>query len=817
MNCDFSRSLSTSWLVLLWLLVSPADLRAAADRLEFRRDVLPILSDKCFRCHGPDEATREGGLRLDLPTAITEPADSGQPALVPGEPESSELVRRILSEDEFEQMPPPETKQPLTDDEKQRLIQWIRTGAVYERHWSWEPIRRSPLPAVERADWPIQPIDHFVLERLEREGLAPSPVADPYRLIRRVTLDLTGIPPTPEEVDRFVADDSPPAYDALVDRLLASPAFGERMAWSWLDGARYADSNGYQGDGERTMWPWRDWVVSALNRNLPFDDFTIWQLGGDLLPEATFEQRLATGYLRNHMINGEGGRIPEENRVEYVMDMTETVGTVWLGLTLNCCRCHDHKYDQLSQEDYYALFDFFNQTPVDGSGGNPQTPPVLEVPSPAQRQRRDQLASAVRELAEQIRGEEETLRKLLERSPDQRPPEPLRELETFLTEKSAGLAEQVRQLREWKEQQAALNRSIPRVMVMQDQAERRETFLLNTGLYSRPERQVVARVPASLPSLGDVEQPNRLDLARWLLHDDQPLTARVVVNRVWQEFFGVGLVKTSEDFGTQGEIPSHPELLEWLADELVRSGWDWKHICRLIVTSATYRQSSRVTDDLWQRDPQNRLLARGPRYRLPSWMVRDQALAAGGLLVRQIGGPPVHPYQPEGVWEEATFGRKSYPRDQGEDLYRRSLYTFWRRIVGPTMFFDSAPRQVCVVNPSRTNTPLHALTTLNDTTYVEAGRALAERVLESAGPDATPDTLAVAAFRLVLARPPEGVERDVLVASLRRLEQQFGASPEAAEQFLSVGDSTWNRRFDPIRLAALAACATCHPEPRRGS
>jgi hypothetical protein len=861
MICTLPTQSVSICLVLLWMApLCGAEPGGEENPVDFRSDIRPILTNKCFQCHGPDEATREGGLRLDLAESAWGEADSGERAIVPGDPDDSELVRRILAEDDFERMPPPETKNPLTEREKELLIRWIRSGAEFQRHWSWEPIHRPPLPSVRLQSWVRQPLDRFILAKLEAKGMSPSDVADRYRLVRRVTLDLTGLPPTLEEVDRFAADESPDAYEQLVERLLASPAFGERMAWGWLDAARYADSNGYQGDGERTMWPWRDWVVQALNENLPFDQFSIWQVAGDLLPEATFQQKLATGFLRNHMINGEGGRIAEENRVEYVMDMTETVGTVWLGLTLNCCRCHDHKFDALSQADYFSFFAFFNQTPVDGSGGNPQTPPVLEAPTGEQRGRRGELAELIRRQAEVIQKEEESLGKLLETPAARRSPDDLRGLEAFLREKSAGLAAEVRKLREAREEQNALNRAVPRVMVMEDREEKRPTHVLKVGLYNQPEQEVSARVPESLPTLQRPaeETPNRLDLAGWLFDQQQPLTARVTANRLWQEFFGIGLVKTSEDFGIQGELPSHPELLDWLAHELIDSAWDVKHFCRMLVTSATYRQSSRVTEEAWELDPENRWLSRAPRYRLPAWMLRDQALAVSGLLVPRMGGPSVQPYQPPGVWEEATFGRKSYRQDSGDKLYRRSLYTFWRRIIAPTNFFDNASRQVCVVNPSRTNTPLHALTTMNDITFIEAGRHLAERVLqEEAGevdsvPDgAVPDGIVLdeavrdhatpnnasqvgdrhaddrqvsvskegvsetdraerqvtRLFCLVLGRYPEPAERDILATSLRRLERQFGESPEEAERFLSVGDSSWNRQLDPVRLAALAACA----------
>jgi hypothetical protein len=699
----------------------------AADPVDFGREILPILSDNCFQCHGPDAKARKGDLRLDTQDGALRKDD---PVIVPGKSGESEVIRRLVSTESSKRMPPPKTGRTLSARQIATLRQWINEGAKWGKHWAFEKPRRPSLPAVNDTQWSRNALDQFILARLEQEGLKPSPEASRATLIRRLTLDLTGLPPTPQEVDAVLADRSPDWYEKLVDRLLASPHYGERMVWEWLDAARYADSNGYQGDGERTMWPWRDWAVDALNRNLPFDEFTIWQLAGDLLPNATAEQKLATAFCRNHMINGEGGRIPEENRVDYVMDMAETTGTVWLGLTFNCCRCHDHKFDALSQRDYYGLFAFFNQTPVNGGGGDPATKPVLEV-----------------------------VPKLLTLKP-------------------------------------------VRVMVMEDMPKPRETFILSRGNYEKPGEKVTAAVPAALSV---AKANNRLDLARWLVSADNPLTARVTVNRAWMEFFGNGLVKTPEDFGVQGEKPSHPELLDWLACEF-RSNWDMKALHRLIVTSATYRQSSKVTPALHEHDPQNRLLARGPRFRLPSWMIRDQALAASGLLAGRIGGPSVNPYQPAGVWEEATFGGKRYQQDHGDALHRRSVYTFWRRIIGPTPFFDTAPRQTCVVKPTRTNSPLHALTTLNDVTYVEAARTLAERVLTAIGPDAEPRL--DLAFRLVLARPPSSEEKTVLLAALTRLRREFTADPSAAKKLLAVGESKQNEKLDVIEHAAWTALAT---------
>jgi hypothetical protein len=684
--------------------------------------------------------------------------------------------------------------------------------------------RRPAPPAVRDTSWPRNAIDRFVLARLEAEGLRPSPEASREALIRRVTLDLTGLPPTPEEVEAFLKDTSPQAYEKVVDRLLASRAFGERMAWDWLDAARYADSNGYQGDGDRTMWPWRDWVVEAFNRNLPYDQFTVWQLAGDLLPNATLEQKLATGFCRNHMINGEGGRIPEENRVDYVMDMAETAGTVWLGLTFNCCRCHDHKYDPLTQVDYYRLFAFFNQTPVDGGGGNPQTPPVIEMPSAEDKARLARLSKKVAAAGTSVEAFEkaffprpdgksaeqsdkatklpDAIKAILKVAPRNRGRNQLAELEKHWKKDAPDYVKHVQALRTAVEERDNASRAIPRVMVMEDMKKPRETFVLDKGSYQKRGKTVTAGVPAKLPPLPAGAPANRLALARWLVSPDNPLTARVTVNRFWQQFFGVGLVKTPEDFGVQGEKPAHPGLLDWLAADFVASGWDVKHLCKQIVMSGTYRQSSKTTPAAVEHDPQNRLLARGPRFRLPSWMLRDQALAASGLLVRKVGGPPVRPYQPPGVWEEATFGNKQYRQDRGDALYRRSLYTFWRRIVGPTEFFDTAARQTCWVKQTRTNTPLHALVTLNDVTYVEAARALAERIMVSGS---RPAERIDAAFRRVLARKPSAEETQVLVASVERLRPEFDGNRPAAEKLLRTGESPRNPALDLAEHAAYTA------------
>lgn len=846
--------------LLAWTGATPA----RADSVRFSRDILPLLSDYCFGCHGPAETGRKGGLRLDLRDYATGAGKSGAKAILPGDSAHSEVLRRVQTTDADEVMPPPNSNRKLTAAQTDLLRRWIDEGAVWGKHWAYEPPVRPAVPEVENSEFGIRnPIDAFVQARLKQDGLTPAPEAPPATLIRRVTLDLTGLPPTPEEVVAFEREcreetilenrktgkqanpsrsPSPSgsgfpafriqstrsAYERLVDRLLASPRFGERMAWDWMEAARYADSNGYQGDNERMMWPWRDWVVDAFNRNLPFDQFTVWQLAGDRLPGATHEQRLATAFLRNHMINGEGGRIPEENRIDYLFDQTETVGTVWLGATFNCTRCHDHKYDPYTQRDYFSLLAFFNRTSVDGSGGNPQTPPNLAVPTPEQTRRLNEMEA---KLTAAIRAadEFETAKfardtgKPMDESAAAKdlPKEILDHLKLPPKDRDNGRLEKL--AAHWKETDPAYERtlnglrqardarnsaawSIPWVMVMEDMAKPRTTFILSRGDYQKPGAEVSATVPASLAWKSGEEYPDRLALARWLVAPENPLTARVTVNRFWQSFFGVGLVKTAEDFGVQGEKPVNPELLDWLATEFVASGWDVKRLVRLLATSATYRQSSQVTPARFERHPENRLLARGPRFRLPSWMIRDVALAASGLLAPEVGGSPVKPYQPAGVWEEATFGNKRYEQDHGAALYRRSLYVFWRRIVGPTMFFDVANRQTCTVKTPRTNVPLHALLTLNDTTYVEAARALAAKIML---PGTSDGERVVLAYRRVLGRVPQPAESAIALRGLERHRQRFLAEPESAKHLLAVGESPVHPDLEPAEHAAWTlVCST---------
>ncbi|GAB5406012.1 MAG: DUF1553 domain-containing protein [Aureliella sp.] len=779
-------------------LVAPAK---AAD-VDFDQ-VRLILSDKCYHCHGPDEATREADLRLDTQAGAL--ADlGGYAAIVPGDPAASAIVERIESDDPDTQMPPPDSKISLSEEEKATLREWIEAGAEWSQHWSFVAPTQPHVPRDE-SGWARNPIDHFVRKRAIDAGLHLNPEASPRTLVRRLTLDLTGLPPTRSEIERFLSDSQPGAYERLVDRLLASPEYGQRMAWDWLDAARYADTDGFQGDPERSMWPWRDWLVNALNENMRFDQFTIQMLAGDLLPDTTPEQILASGFNRNHMFNGEGGRIAEETRVENVFDRAETTSTVWLGLTMTCCRCHDHKYDPISQREYFQLYAFFDNTSETGRSGRGKTAPVLNYLPPDLRAKKQKLES---ELATVRAAEASAASQTNDKSCDD---------ESCFEEDKAEDVEESAQVKLLLGELAALEKRSAKVMVMDDlpAKKRRKTFILERGAYDKPtEQSVTPAIPSALPQLefdsrgrdgsGD-ELPSRLDLARWLVSPDHPLTARVTVNRYWQAFFGRGIVSSTEDFGSQGSRPTHPELLDWLALSFIESGWDVKALHRLIVTSATYRQSAVVSKEALEADPDNLWLARSPRYRLPAWMLRDQALAAGGLLDRQFGGPSVKPYQPDGIWAEATFGKIKYKPDSGSKLFRRSMYVFWRRIVGPTMFFDGAKRQTCEVKPSRTNTPLHALTTLNETAFVESARGLASQVLRQHD---EPAQRCEQAYHTATGRLPSKRELDVLVTRLETLVDDYSGDTASAEALLSVGQSPPLVTESPAKAAALTALCT---------
>ncbi len=747
------------------LLVFRGEVATAVD---FNQDVLPLLTDRCFACHGPDEGDRQADLRLD------QEASAKEAVIVPGDASASELWQRISSRDPDLQMPPPDSGKELTPDQQELIRRWIDEGAEWRGHWAFEPLRRPTPPEVPGTDVGND-VDRFVLDKLKSQGLSPSPRADRATLLRRISLDLTGLPPTLGELDRFLADDSAGAYEAAVDRLLNSPHYGERMAMGWLDGARFADTNGYQNDFGRSMWPWRDWVIDAFNRNMPFDQFVLEQLAGDLLPEPTRSQVVATGFNRNHRSVTEGGSIEAEWHTENVVDRVETTSVVLLGLTMGCARCHDHKYDPITQREFYRFFAFFNN--VDEKGVYIETrgnvPPLVSVPSEAQRQQLDQLASEI------------------------------------ATAEQTGDGERLESLRK---ELSELEKSLPTVMIMKERAERRPTYVLRRGQYDLPDTSEALEpgVPAFLPPLPPDAPPNRLGLARWMIAPSNPLVARVVANRSWQHFFGQGLVKNSDNLGRQSDPPSHPQLLDWLATELIRSGWDLKALQKVIVMSATYQRTSDATAPQYQADPANRWLARGPRFRMPAELIRDQALAISGLLSTRIGGPSVKPYQPAGLWSELAGGASQgpYVQDHGSDLYRRSLYTYRKRTVPHATMttFDAPSFEICQVKRSRTNTPLQSLALLNDTTYVEAARMLARRMLSEV-PDNPPERLAYG-FRLATARPPDPSEIATLQAALDRYLAIYHADPTAAEQLLAHGESPVGDPFERADWAAYTTVAS---------
>ncbi len=983
-----TSGLSRTVAFLLILAVFPAN--RGFGQIDYDRDIRPIFSDTCFTCHGPDDAQRKADLRLDSREGVAS-------QVVAGQPKKSELFRRITSHDSDERMPPPKAKRSLSAAQIAKIRAWIEQGAVWKGHWAFEPVTRPEIPSVKRADWVKNPIDAFVLTRLEAEGLEPSPPADSRVLARRLWLDLTGLPPRPQDADAFAKN---PDCAATARRLFQTPAYAERMTYRWLDAARYADTSGYQSDGWRTMWRWRDWVIDAFARNLTFDQFTIEQLAGDLLPEPTLEQKIATGFNRNHRGNAEGGIVPEEFQVEYVVDRVDTTFAVWQGVTMGCARCHSHKYDPFTQREYYQLFAFFNRLPEHGRAfkeGN--SAPWIPAPTPEQAKelKRLQAAEAAakkraafepengwetgveprdwtitegrvatsaqtggevakfgyfdafsfgarvkagkgaegtilskmkpvdraegynlhltkrgtiqvnlvkRWLDDSVRVEtsqpipqgrwvhvfatydgtrkaagirvyldgkpaplvanldyinqsfatDEPLRvgagmspfggeirevgvfgrvlpasevevlaeaakipEILAKAPENRTPMQSRKLRQFYLREAGPepVKTAFRQAILATRKRAEFQRAIPGVMIMEDGAER-PTHVLSRGIYDQPGERVFPGVPASLPPLPPDAPRNRLGLARWLVSRENPLTARVTVNRLWRDFFGTGLVKTAEDFGVQGERPSHPELLDWLAAEFVENGWDVRRLLSIIVSSNTYRQSSRSTPELNRRDPENRLLARGPRFRLPAEALRDQALFVSGLLHEKTGGPSVKPYQPEGLWTDIASD-KIYTLSAGPDLYRRSLYTYWKRTVPPPMMmnFDSAGREMCEVAVRRTNTPLQALNLMNDVTFVEAARVLAQEILvESPKSPKTPKSpkspreALDRVFRRILQRSPDPAEASLLLESLAAYQARYANDENAARSLISAGNSAAPANLEPARLAAWTMICT---------
>jgi hypothetical protein len=740
-------------------------------------------------------------------------------------------VKRLFSKDEDEVMPPPEAHRTVTAAQKETLKRWITAGAPYEEHWAFVAPRRAPLPAVGER----HPIDTFVTERLKQAGLTLSAEAPREVLLRRLALDLTGLPPTPEETATFVADRSPDAYEKQVDRLLASVHYGERMVLPWLDASRYADSNGFQQDGDTYQWVWRDWMVRQLNADKPFDQLTTELLAGDLLPNATTEQKLATAFNRNHILNGEGGNIAEEQRYVSLFDRVDTVSTTWLGLTLACAQCHDHKYDPLTQKDYYSLLDAFNHAPERGvPGGGPSRfrldQPLLEVPTPEQviqlaKLEADYETKNKESAALQAKAYETWLALPLEKkgvlddklkallAPGVKPT--AAEQKTLVAHYNKNVFPDDRKkspaFKAIDDAKTAATKfksseDYARVMIMSD-ATARVTNILDRGAYLSKKDKVTFNTPAFLPKLPANAPANRLGLAQWLFTPNHPLTARVQVNRQWQHFFGQGIVRTSEDLGVQSDAPTHRALLDWLSVEYQESGWKTKALQKLIVTSRTYRQSSHVKPEHLTKDPENKLLAHAPRFRLPSLVLRDVALASSGLLNAKVGGTPVYPYLPPSPWESLAITKErnfTYPTSKGADLYRRSVYTFWRRTIAPVNMFDVSARQTCRVRTTLTTSPLHALTMLNDPTWVEAARVLAERVSKE---QSTDDARLARAYALILSRPPTDREQALLRNLLARQRTVYANDAKSADALLAIGESKRDAALKNTEQAALtAAC-----------
>jgi len=823
---------------------------AGEPQVDFNRDIRPILSNYCYLCHGPDVTHRQAGLRLDNREDALKELESGGRAVVPGDTAKSLLVARITAQDPDERMPPAGSKT-LQPEQVRLLVAWVSQGAPWKPHWSFVSPTRPAEPSVKRAAWAGNPIDRFVLARLEAQGLVPSPEADPTTLLRRATLDLTGLPPIPAEIDAFLADSRPDAYGRLIDRLLASPRYGEQMTRYWLDAARYGDTHGLHLDNERYIWPYRDWLIRAFNENRPFDQFTVEQLAGDLLPSPTLQQRVATAFNRCNVTTSEGGAIADEFLVRYAVDRTETVSTVFMGLTVGCAACHDHKFDPISQKEFYQLYAFFYSMADPAMDGNIKlTPPVVRLPSPEQARQQEELNQRLGQLKDQAR---QALEKTEYNDPGEVPgsaplenakrslaawaqvnrntndrsiPDPVRQaLRVDAKQRTDGQQKAIRgyflefvhadarkvfdplhkEIQEIQKKLAGLDAAIAACLVTEELAKPRIAHVLRRGEYDKPQEKVDRGVPAVLPPLPEGAPRNRLGLARWLVHPSHPLTARVIVNRLWQQFFGTGIVKTAEDFGIQGERPSHPELLDWLATEFIAHGWDVKHIQRLIVTSAAYRQSSQSPPALYQKDPENRLLARGPRYRMDAEMVRDLALAASGLLDVTIGGPSAKPYQPSGLWEAVgytTSNTARFVQDHGPALYRRSMYTFWKRTSPPPVLslLDAPSREVCAVRRPRTNTPVAALALLNDVQFFEAARNLAQRMMREGGPRA--EERIRFGFRLTTARLPRPEEAAVLLRQYQAHVAEFRGNAAAAMKVASAGES---KRDESLEAADLAA------------
>jgi hypothetical protein len=720
------------------------------DTVSYNFNVRPILSDKCYKCHGPDANKRQAGLRLDDPVIAFKALRDNPNAhvLVPGSPEMSELFRRISTNDTSEMMPPANSNlKRLTPHEVALIKKWIKQGAKFEKHWAFVPPKSWPIPEVKDKAWPKNQIDYFILHKQEQYGLAPNPETDKERLLKQVSFDLTGLPPSLEMMDRFLANKSPDAYEKVIDELIKSPAYGEKMTLHWLDVARYADSHGYQDDNYRSQWPWRDWVIHAFNEDLPYDKFITWQLAGDLMPNATKEQILATGFNRNHKITEEGGVINEEYRVAYVTDRTNTFGKALLGCTIECAHCHDHKYDPFSQKEYYQLFAFFNQVKEPGiqsTVGGPETyakRPLMQVTN------------------DDVKG-----------------------ILKFVNKQDT-------------------NKLI--VSVMGDSEVYRKTYILKRGNYDTHGDEVQPGTPKAILPFDNNYPTNRLGLSEWLFSRKNPLAARVFVNQTWQELFGKGIVKSSGDFGSQGDLPSHFELLDWLSVDFMDHGWDIKRLVKQMVMSATYRQSAVITADKFKIDPDNTLLSRSQRTRLPAEFVRDMVLASSGLLTKTIGGPSVNPYQPPGLWENATSGRgilANYKQVHGPNLYRRGMYTLIKRTVPPVemAIFDASNRDQCEVKRLRTNTPLQALLMENDPTVLEGARVLAAKLLQDKS--SARDKI-YKAFRLIICRKPN--EKELAILNGYYSDELKMMDMQTAVKVLNVGEYPIPDNLNKVTLAAM--------------
>lgn len=728
------------------------------DLVDYNFHIKPILSDNCYTCHGPDANKRKAGLRLDLEAAAfgEMPENPGKYAIIAGKPGKSMLYQHVISNDPKEIMPPADSQLKLSSHEKELLKKWIEQGARFEKHWAYMPPKKAELPETARTDWAQNEIDYFVLEKLEEHDLSPSEKAAEATLIRRMSLDLTGLPPNSGQVEKYLSDRQGSILEQAIDEFLASPAYGERMAQVWMDVARYADSHGYQDDSYRSMWPWRDWVIHAFNENLPYDEFLIEQLAGDLLPNASRDQILATGFNRNHPITQEGGVIQEEYQSYYVADRTNTLGTGILGLTLECAKCHDHKYDAISQREYFEIYSFFNN---------------------------------VSERGLQMDAVQAAWQKYYADAPYM----------TITQEEADGVLSFINKK----------NEGDIKVMVMNDSMPR-ETFIFNRGEYYDLGEKVSPDMPEAIFPFSDELPKNRLGLAQWVTDVENPLTARVYVNRLWAMLFGKGLVATPGDFGVQGSLPTHPQLLDWLSRDFMDHGWDIKYLLKKIMLSATYQQSSIATAELKNADPENLFLARAERFRMSGEMIRDYMLATSGLLNAELGGPSVKPYQPAGLWEETNAGGNrgiltSYVMDEGEDLYRRSLYTFWKRTMPPASMsiFDAPTRDLCEVKRQKTNTPLQALALQNDVQMLEAARVLAERTLAQKTDLKDPVTTI---FQHILVREPKEAELEILKSYFDDALDRFSGNKEDAEKLLAQGDYK-HLDTDPVKTAALMLTA----------